>query len=95
MDQKTTMEKLRILLPHWVEHNRNHEAEFKKWADLVRSDGQAGLAELLDKAVASMAETDAILNKALAEVGGTGEGGHQHDHDHDHGHSHGHHHHHD
>ena len=40
MDQKTTMEKLQILLPHWIEHNHNHEAEFKKWADLARAEGQ-------------------------------------------------------
>jgi hypothetical protein len=83
MDQKTTMEKLRILLPHWIEHNHNHEAEFKKWADLVRAEGQGPLAELLNKAVASMAETDGILKKALAEIGGPGEG-HCHDHHHHH-----------
>lgn len=83
MDQKTTTEKLQILLPHWIEHNHNHETEFKKWVDLVRSEGQTGLADLLAKAVASMAETDGILQKALAEIGGPGEG-----------HHHGHHHHH-
>ena len=83
MDQKTTMEKLQILLPHWIEHNHNHEAEFKKWADLVRSAGQGPLAELLDKAVGSMAETDDLLNKALAEIGGPGEG-HHHNHHHHH-----------
>ena len=42
MDEKTTMEKLQILLPHWIEHNHNHETEFKKWVDLVRSEGQGG-----------------------------------------------------
>lgn len=83
MDQKTTMEKLQVLLPHWIEHNHNHEAEFKKWVDLVRGEGQAALADLLDQAVASMAATDGLLKKALAEIGGPG-----------HGHLHGHHHHH-
>ena len=85
MDQKTTMEKLQILLPHWIEHNHNHETEFKKWVDLVRSEGQGTLADLLDKAVASMAETDGILKKVLAEIGGPGEG-HHHGHDHHHHH---------
>ena len=83
MDQKTTMEKLQILLPHWIAHNHNHEAEFKKWVELVRSEGHAGLADLLAKAVAGMAETDTILKKVLAEIGGPGES-----------HHHGHHHHH-
>ena len=81
MDQKTTMEKLQILLPHWIAHNHNHEAEFKKWVELVRSEGHAGLADLLAKAVAGMAETDTILKKVLAEIGGPGE-------DHHHGHHH-------
>jgi len=84
MDEKTTLEKLQILLPHWVEHNHNHEAEFKKWASLVRTEGLGALADLLDKAVASMAETDAILKKALAEIGGPGAGGHHHHHHHHH-----------
>ena len=84
MDQKTTMEKLRILLPHWIEHNHNHEAEFKKWVELVRSEGQGALADLLAKAVASMAETDTILKKVLAEIGGPGEGHHHGHHHHQH-----------
>ncbi|MFA7383465.1 MAG: hypothetical protein WC001_08435 [Desulfurivibrionaceae bacterium] len=84
MDQKTTKEKLQILLPHWIEHNHNHEAEFKKWADLVRDEGQGGLADLLAQAVASMGETDGILQKVLAEIGGPGEGHcHHHHHHHD------------
>jgi len=87
MDQKTTMEKLQILLPHWIEHNHNHETEFKKWVGLARSEGHGALAELLDKAVASMAATDGILKKALAEIGGPGEG-HHHDHHHHHHHHH-------
>lgn len=82
MDQKTTVKKLQILLPHWVEHNHNHEAEFKKWAALARTEGQVALAELLDKAVASMRETDALLQKALTEIGGPGEGRQHHHHHH-------------
>ncbi|OGQ99140.1 MAG: hypothetical protein A2505_08810 [Deltaproteobacteria bacterium RIFOXYD12_FULL_55_16] len=83
MDQKTTREKLQILLPHWVEHNHNHETEFKKWAALAQSEGQGALAELLNKAVTSMAETDGLLEKALAEIGGPGEGHHHHHHHYD------------
>ena len=84
MHPKTTIEKLQVLLPHWIEHNENHEAEFRKWAEQVRAEGQGSLAEVLDKAVASMSATDAILKKALAEIGGPGEGHHHHDHHHHH-----------
>ena len=82
MSDKTVIEKLQLLLPHWVEHNHNHEHEFKKWADEVRAGGHAELADLLDKAVASMAETDGILKEALAKVGGPAEGHHHHHHHH-------------
>lgn len=30
------LEKLRVLLPHWIEHNQEHAVEFREWA------GQAG-----------------------------------------------------
>ncbi len=80
MGDKTAAEKLQILLPHWVEHNQNHETEFKQWAEQVRSEGNAQLADLLDQAVASMGETDGILQQALEMVGGPAAGGHHHHH---------------
>ena len=30
-------EKLRILLDYWIEHNSEHEREFRDWADKVTS----------------------------------------------------------
>ena len=92
MDAKTTIEKLQILLPHWIEHNKNHESEFRKWADAARAEGLESLAVKLDKAVSSMAVTDEILKKTLTEAGGSDS--HTHD-EHHHHHGHGHHHHHD
>ncbi|HIJ79023.1 MAG: hypothetical protein OEY01_08395 [Desulfobulbaceae bacterium] len=91
MSEKSTIEKLQILLPHWVEHNNNHEAEFSKWAEAAGQAGEKSLAELLNKAVASMAATDAILKEALKLVGGPGK---EHHHHHHHGHDHDHDHHH-
>jgi hypothetical protein len=26
------VEKLRLLIPHWVEHNESHAAEYREWA---------------------------------------------------------------
>ena len=54
MDSKTTVEKLRILLPHWIEHNQSHAAEFRKWAASARAEDSESLAALLDKAAANM-----------------------------------------
>ncbi|MEI7899214.1 MAG: hypothetical protein WCK89_03110 [bacterium] len=80
MDPKTTIEKLQILLPHWIEHNNNHEAEFRKWAAAARTEGAESLAGLLDKAAASMAATDELLKKTLAEAGGPANDHHPHHH---------------
>jgi predicted metallo-beta-lactamase superfamily hydrolase len=35
----TDLEKLRVLLPHWIEHNAEHAAEFRQWAERA---GEAG-----------------------------------------------------
>lgn len=102
METKTTIDKLRILLPHWVEHNYHHGEDFWKWAKLAREEGHAEVADLLDQAISSMKVTDGILEKALDMIGGAGTSHrhhdeHQHhDHPHDnHAHQHGHHHDHD
>jgi len=84
MDAKTTLEKLQILLPHWIEHNQNHEAEFRKWAELARTEGSKTLAGLLDQAATSMATTDEILKTTLREAGGSLNDSHPHPHAHHH-----------
>lgn len=83
MSDMEILKKLRILLPHWIEHNHNHETEFKKWAEEIRAAGSGDVAELLDSAIASMAQTDAVLQKILDTVGGPAVAGHHHHHHHD------------
>ncbi|MCG2743220.1 MAG: hypothetical protein L6271_04715 [Desulfobacteraceae bacterium] len=87
METKTTINKLRILLPHWVEHNYHHGEDFWKWAELAREEGHHELADLLDQAINSMKVTDGILEKALNLIGGA-DSNHHHDHGHDHHHGH-------
>ena len=88
MNEKTILEKLQVLLPHWIEHNKNHEAEFKKWADLARAEGSEHLAALLDKATTSMSVTDELLKTTLREAGGPSIDAHPHPHHHPHSHHH-------
>lgn len=83
MTEKTNTEKLRILLPHWIEHNHSHGAEFEKWAETIRKEGQNEVAELIDKAIASMKDTDTILSDVLQKIGGPMAGHHHHQHGHD------------
>jgi len=59
------MEKLRVLLDHWMEHNEEHAAEFRRWAE------QAGPAapDVLAAAEA-MGQVNRALAAALEKLGG-------------------------
>jgi hypothetical protein len=84
MEPQTTVEKLQILLPHWIDHNLSHASEFRRWAAAARAEGSASLSTLLEQAAANMAATDALLKQAAAETGAAGHG-HSHGHSHEHG----------
>lgn len=75
-------EKLRVLLPHWIEHNNGHESDCIKWAEIARKEGQESVADYIDAAVKTMKETNDLLAKALEEAGGASEHGHHHHHHH-------------
>ena len=59
------VKKLRVLLPHWIEHNGEHANEFRKWA------GRAGPARDALLAAAHLLEAaNARLQEALGQLGG-------------------------
>jgi len=77
------MEKLRVLLPHWIEHNLGHGEECRKWSDIAREEGQGKIANHIDSAVEAMLKVNELLAAALKEAGGPVQGaagGHQHHH---------------
>ena len=76
-------EKLRVILPHWIEHNSSHGQEYAQWSELLIACGRNEIAELLKKAESSIIEADAALKEALRRAGGPSEG-HGHDHHHHH-----------
>lgn len=68
------MEKLRVLVPHWIEHNQEHAEEFRRWAE------QAGDSAIdILTAADLMAQVNAALEVALDKLGGAL---HLHQHDH-------------
>jgi uncharacterized tellurite resistance protein B-like protein len=59
------IEKLRALIPHWIEHNKEHANEFMRWAE------QAGEAAVdLRAAVAAMTKVNDALSTAVEKLGG-------------------------
>ncbi len=87
MGDMTDLEKLRVMLPHWIEHNRGHGEEFAQWAERLAPD-DAEIAALLQNAVRSLQEAQTALEAALAKAGGPLPGPHHGHHDHHHGHHH-------
>ncbi len=89
MSEQNTINKLRVLLPHWIEHNINHIAEFRKWEKEAGADSGQEVALLLEKAISDMEKAGKSLSEALEKAGGPLEsGGEHHHHDHEHGHNH-------
>lgn len=59
------LDKLRVLIPHWIEHNEEHAHEFRQWAE------QAGIAEAdILLAVERMHHVNEPLAEALEKLGG-------------------------
>ena len=69
MDQA---DKLRVLIPHWIEHNEEHAGEFRSWADQA---GEAS-ADIL-QAAEYMSRLNKSLETALKKLGGPLEHNHK------------------
>ena len=81
------LEKLQVLLPHWIEHNSGHAEECRKWAALAAESEAAEkvCSPHLAAALIAMEDVGKHLERALAAAGGAtneGEGGHHHHHHH-------------
>ena len=77
MATMTGQGKLRVMLPHWIEHNAEHAADFRLWA------GLAGEAEAdIEAAAAQMEAANDALTAAYAKLGGSmGNYDHYHQHE--------------
>ena len=69
---KTDMEKLEIVLKHWIEHNEEHREEFQKWAERAKASGRIPVYEDISRAVESMREANEYLQRALERLGKSG-----------------------
>jgi hypothetical protein len=86
MSELNDIEKLRRLIPHWIEHNQSHAAEFLRWAALARASGEKQTASLIENAAALLQKAEVDLSAALEQAGGVAA---EHDHGDHHHHNHG------
>lgn len=75
------IEKLQVLISHWLQHNESHGKEYATWAEIARQAGHATTAENIEQAVDLLAKADKALEKALDSVGGPSKEHHHHHHD--------------
>jgi len=61
--------KLRVLLAHWAEHNREHLEEFRRWALVANRLGATEAASHLEDAVIRMEAANESLLAALEKLG--------------------------
>jgi hypothetical protein len=70
------VDKLRVLIPHWIEHNDEHAEEFRRWGE------QAGEASLdILAAAEAMILVNNSLGSALEKLGGPLNADHYHHHE--------------
>jgi len=86
MAELSSREKLQRLIPHWIEHNRSHAFEFRRWAAVAAADGQQTTAGRIENAAGLLHKAEAELLAALEQAGGAA-AGHEHEDGH-HRHSH-------
>ena len=79
MSEMNETDKLRILLPHWIEHNNSHIAEFTKWKAVAAESGKE-LAEGIEEAISAMKKAGSSLETVLDKLGGPVDGHHHHHH---------------
>ena len=69
MTDMTDLQKLRILLSHWIEHNTGHAAEFREWAVRASAAGQEGTARDIALAADEIEWVNEQLAAALEKLG--------------------------
>jgi len=62
--------KLRVLIPHWIDHNEEHAASFRRWADKARALKREKTAQRIEEAVKQMAACNQALRDALEGLKG-------------------------
>jgi hypothetical protein len=64
----TLQDKLRLLLPHWIEHNDEHAADFRNWAEKARAAGEQEVAEEIATAAKELGWVNEALGAALEKL---------------------------
>lgn len=65
------MERLKVLLAHWIEHNEEHAKEFMEWAERAKEEGiDPAICEGIARAARQMEGANSSLREALERLQG-------------------------
>ncbi|MCD6256586.1 hypothetical protein J7J45_00810 [Candidatus Aerophobetes bacterium] len=65
---KKDIEKIKLLLPHWIKHNEEHTDEYKRWLERIRKDVSKDMVKNMEKAIQLMEESNKYLKSTLDEM---------------------------
>jgi len=85
------IQKSKVRLAHWIEHNEDHLKGYEEVAGLLEREGKPTVALKIRKGIESIKAANREFEQALQELSEPGEEAphHSHGHGHDHGHKHG------
>ena len=72
-DHMNSLEKLQVLLQHWIEHNHGHLHDFEKWKAAMNDEGQTVLAEKLQGVIEMAGAVCHEMNQPMQVVLGISE----------------------
>lgn len=61
-------EKLKLLLNHWMEHNNEHAAIYKDWAEKASAFGNEGLSETLCRLYHESKKLNLLFGEAIRKI---------------------------
>ena len=61
------VEKLKILVEHWIEHNEEHINKYKEWVEKLKNDRE-DLAELIAESVELFEKGNEKLSEVLRRI---------------------------
>ncbi len=64
------MKKLRVLIEHWMEHNKEHADTYSQWAEKAQSQGNAALANVLREIASETQKIEGFFEKARRVMNG-------------------------
>lgn len=65
------IDKLRTLLPNWIEHNAEHAAKFREWAEKMQQAGEDSAAQGIVFAANALDTANDALQATLKQLGGS------------------------